>query len=131
LKATTVVWIAYQFADEHIAAFDWLNSVTDESVHFFGLQIELWRIDSSIAPKFNIVSKPNTWVKKGRAYKLGMVGGHRERIKQVMLLAMQEQHDFDYQDIASTAGVGYSTVKKYAPQIKQELQLANLSTIEK
>ena len=131
LKATTVVWIAYQFADEHTAALDWLNSVTDENIRFFGLQIELWRIDSSMAPKFNIVSRPNTWIKKGREYKRDVTGSHRDRIKQAMLLAMQEQREFDYQDIAAVAQVGYSTVKKYAPEIKRELQLANSSTIEK
>ena len=48
-----------------------------------------------------------------------------------MLLALQEQREFDYQDIAAVAQVRYSTVKKYAPEIKKELQLANSSTIEK
>ena len=48
-------------------------------------------------------------------------GGHRERIKQAMLLAVQEQRALDYRDIAVVAQVGYSTVKKYAPEIKQEL----------
>lgn len=121
LKATTVVWIACQFADEHTAALDWLNSVTDENIRFYGLQIELWRIDSSMAPKFNIVSRPNTWIKRGREYKRDVTGGHRERIKQAMLLAVQEQRALDYRDIAVVAQVGYSTVKKYAPEIKQEL----------
>ncbi|GAG86387.1 unnamed protein product, partial [marine sediment metagenome] len=37
---------------------------TDEDVNFFGLEIELWRIgDSDMAPKFNIVSKPNDWTR--------------------------------------------------------------------
>lgn len=62
LDAVTVVWIAAQFTDEHRAAMDWLNERTDEKIHLFGLEIELWRIgDSPIAPKFNIVSQPNDW----------------------------------------------------------------------
>jgi hypothetical protein len=43
---------------------DWLNSVTDESVSYFGIEIELFRIGSSDpAPMFNIISSPNEWNK--------------------------------------------------------------------
>ena len=44
------------------ATLDWLNKITDDSFRFFfGLEMELWRIvDSPVAPKFNIVSKPTT-----------------------------------------------------------------------
>ena len=62
LKARTVVWIANQFTEEHRAAFDWLNNISQEGFQFFALEVELWRIgDSPPAPKFNIVSKPNKW----------------------------------------------------------------------
>lgn len=62
LKAVTVVWVAQHFTDEHRAALDWLNEITAEGINFFGLEIELWRIDGSRpAPKFNVVSKPNEW----------------------------------------------------------------------
>lgn len=62
LKAVTIVWIASHFTDEHRAALDWLNGATDDNLRFFGLEVELWRIgESSAAPKFNIVSKPNEW----------------------------------------------------------------------
>ena len=62
LEAVTIVWVAERFTEEHRAALDWLNEKTDEDVNFFGLEIELWRInDSAIAPKFNIVSQPNDW----------------------------------------------------------------------
>jgi len=62
LEAVAIVWIAERFADEHRAAMDWLNEVTGDHIYFFGLETELWRIgESAIAPKFNIVSKPNNW----------------------------------------------------------------------
>jgi hypothetical protein len=62
LQAVTIVWIAASFTDEHRAALDWLNQITDETVRFFGLEVELWRIGTSpAAPKFNIVAKPNDW----------------------------------------------------------------------
>ena len=64
LQAVTIVWIAAKFTEEHRATLDWLNTITDESFRFFGLEIELWRIgESAIAPKFNIMSKPNNWSK--------------------------------------------------------------------
>ena len=67
LDAVTIIWVAEKFTEEHRAALDWLNEKTDESVNFFGLEIELWRIgDSDIAPKFNIISKPNEWSKTVR-----------------------------------------------------------------
>jgi hypothetical protein len=64
LQAVTIVWIAAPFTEEHRAALDWLNDVTDERVRFFGVEIELWRIgDSQKAPRFNVVSRPNDWAK--------------------------------------------------------------------
>ncbi|MGB0843856.1 MAG: DUF4268 domain-containing protein [Alphaproteobacteria bacterium] len=64
LKAVTIVWIATRFTDEHRKALDWLNDITDETFRFFGLEVELWQIGNSpVAPKFNIVSKPNEWSK--------------------------------------------------------------------
>lgn len=64
LNALKVIWIAKQFTDEHRAALDWLNENTRENIRFFGLEIEVWRIDDSLpAPKFNIVAKPNDWTK--------------------------------------------------------------------
>jgi len=65
LDAVTIVWIAQRFTEEHRAALDWLNSVTEDDINFFGLEIELWRIgNSQVAPKFDIVSKPNNWTRQ-------------------------------------------------------------------
>ena len=62
LQAATIVWIASRFTEEHRSTLDWLNRITGTGFHFFGLEVELWRIaDSSPAPIFNIVSKPNDW----------------------------------------------------------------------
>jgi len=61
LKAVTIVWVATKFTEEHRAALDWLNEVTKKaSILWPG--IELLRIqDSPIAPRFNVVCKPNDW----------------------------------------------------------------------
>ena len=69
LGAVTVVWIAERFTDEHRAALDWLNEITDERFSFFGLEIELWRIgDSPMAPKLTWSHTPTTGQKPFREY---------------------------------------------------------------
>jgi hypothetical protein len=64
LDAVSIVWIAQKFTEEHRAALDWLNRITDSTFNFFGIEIELFKIgDSAMAPLFNLVSKPNDWSK--------------------------------------------------------------------
>ncbi len=64
LDAVTIIWIAQKFTEEHRAALDWLNRITDNTFTFFGIEIELYKIgESTPAPMFNIVSKPNDWSK--------------------------------------------------------------------
>jgi len=71
LQAVTIVWVAARFTQEHRAALDWLNEITDDRFAFFGLEVELWKIaDSPAAPKFNIISQPNDWTRNvGQAAK--------------------------------------------------------------
>ncbi|MDH4444292.1 MAG: DUF4268 domain-containing protein [Akkermansiaceae bacterium] len=67
LDAVTIIWISPQFTEEHRAAIDWLNRITQDEFSFFGVEIELWRIGNSPpAPKFNIVAKPNDWTRAMR-----------------------------------------------------------------
>ena len=62
--AEVIIWIVKRARDEHRQAIEWLNQHTDSNVGFFLVEIELWQIDnSSLAPKFNIVEKPNDWAK--------------------------------------------------------------------
>ena len=66
LGARVVVWIAKSFTEQHRAALDWLNEVSETGTRFFGLEIELWQIgESAPAPKFNVVARPNDWTKEG------------------------------------------------------------------
>lgn len=92
LDAVTIVWIAERFTEEHRAAMDWLNEITSEKVSFFGLELELWRIgDSPIAPKFNIVSKPNDWIKGGGGGTgSNRAAGETQLLQQQYWLALRE-----------------------------------------
>jgi hypothetical protein len=65
--ARKVIWIAESFRPEHAAALQFLNENTTEELSFFAVEVELWKIgDSPLAPKFEVVVKPNDWVKSGR-----------------------------------------------------------------
>jgi len=65
--ASTIVWIATKIRDEHRQALTWLNEQTGQNVRFFGIEIEVMRIDESLpAPRFNVVVQPNDWQKQAR-----------------------------------------------------------------
>lgn len=67
IGAKKVIWVAESFRPEHAAAFQFLNDNTTDDLNFFAVEVELWRIgDSPLAPKFEVVVKPNEWVKSGR-----------------------------------------------------------------
>lgn len=67
LEASTIIWIASGFREEHRAVLDWLNEIVSDNVQIFGVTIELIRIGNSpIAPNFNIVVKPNDWIKSSK-----------------------------------------------------------------
>jgi len=79
LEAVTIVWIAERFTEEHRATLDWLNERTDEKINFFGLEVELWRIgDSPVAPKFNMVCKPNDWTRSIQKAAEGNLSEHKQ-----------------------------------------------------
>lgn len=63
LDAVTIIWIAEKFTEEHRAAIDWLNRITDDDFNFFGIEIQLLKIGQTgaVAPRFNIIAKPNDW----------------------------------------------------------------------
>ncbi len=68
LDAQTVIWIASDFRDEHRAALDWLNRVTGEDTHFYGVVVRAVRIgDSVAAPQLSLAAKPNNFEKGVKA----------------------------------------------------------------
>lgn len=68
LDAVTIIWIAEKFTEEHRAAIDWLNRITDKDFNFFGIEIQLVKIGNldAVAPIFNVIAKPNGWSKDVR-----------------------------------------------------------------
>ncbi len=65
LDASTIIWVATDFSEEHKKALDWLNDHTSDEVSLYGVQVELWQIDNSNAAlRFNVISKPNQAVRE-------------------------------------------------------------------
>jgi len=67
IDASIIIWIVKSGLEEHQQAIQWLNEMTDKELNFFLVQIELWQIDNSnVAPKINVLEKPNYWSKDVR-----------------------------------------------------------------
>lgn len=74
-----VVWIAETFREEHSAALDWLNVNTHTGLKFFGIEIGAVRMEGAesdlVAPRLELVCKPNDWEKLARQEAAGGGGG--------------------------------------------------------
>lgn len=66
LDASVIIWIVKEAREEHRSAIEWLNNKTEDGVSFFLLEIHAYRIGDSVpAPKFEIIEKPNDFIKVG------------------------------------------------------------------
>lgn len=67
LDAKVIVWIVKDAREEHRSAVEWLNNNTNKEINFFLIEIHAYKIgDSLYAPKFEIVEKPNDFIKTGK-----------------------------------------------------------------
>ena len=100
--ADVVVWLTREFRDEHRQALDWLNQRTGEDTQFFGVVVELWKIDDSRpAPHFNLVATPNDWgketVQRARSETPAVTSERSERYRnffQSLIDTLREEHKF-------------------------------------
>ena len=68
LGAHHVVLLAERFRPEHRSALTWLNSISDDDHCFFGLSLEVWKIeDSTPAPRLRIEVQPDDWARTVRS----------------------------------------------------------------
>ena len=73
--ASSIVWIATSFREEHRQAIDWLNEQTRENIRFFGIELKVARIGTSLpAPLFNLVAQPNDSSRSAPQPRLGRSG---------------------------------------------------------
>ncbi|MCA8835400.1 MAG: DUF4268 domain-containing protein [Proteobacteria bacterium] len=82
LKAATIVWIAAKFKKEHYDALKQLNKITDENFRFFGVEVEIWKIDDSKpAVKFNVVLHSDKWSKRSSRTARKISGGGKTKVE--------------------------------------------------
>lgn len=68
LDASVIVWIVKEAREEHRSAIEWLNNNTSTSINFFLIEVHAYQIgDSLYAPKFEIVEKPNGFIKNAKS----------------------------------------------------------------
>lgn len=64
LDCDVVIWIVKEAREEHRSAIEWLNNKTIKSISFFLIEIHAYKIGDSLpAPKFEIIEKPNDFLK--------------------------------------------------------------------
>ena len=67
LDAKVIVWIVTQAREEHRSAIEWLNNNTGNELSFFLIELHAYKIGNSLpAPKFEIVEKPNGFIKHSK-----------------------------------------------------------------
>ena len=67
LDASVVVWIVKEAKEEHRSAIEWLNNNTATGINFFLIEIHAYKIGDSVpAPKFEVVEKPNDFIKQNK-----------------------------------------------------------------
>lgn len=69
LNAQVIVWIVTQAREEHRSAIEWLNNNTGNDLNFFLIELHAYTIGDSLpAPKFEVVEKPNGFIKFSKGY---------------------------------------------------------------
>ncbi|SHH02416.1 protein of unknown function [Anaerosphaera aminiphila DSM 21120] len=64
LDANVVVWIVKEAREEHKSAVEWLNNNIVKEISFFLIEIHAYQIGDSLpAPKFEVIEKPNDFIK--------------------------------------------------------------------
>ena len=65
-EAGVMVWIANEIQIAHRDAIEWLNKISPQDMTFYGVELEVFRIDTSLpAPNFRIVAGPPASKRKG------------------------------------------------------------------
>ena len=98
-SASIVIWISEAIREEHRQALDWLNQRTDSDTLFFGVVVEVIKIDES-KPAFNfkIAASPNEWQKskfsRTPRASISTKGEKYRNYFQLLIDELREKHHF-------------------------------------
>ena len=67
LDAKVVIWVVKEAREEHRSAIEWFNNNTSQDINFFLIELHAYTIGDSLpAPKFEVIEKPNDFIKNTR-----------------------------------------------------------------
>lgn len=95
LEAKAVVWISSEMQEEHRQAIDWLNRNAAGDVEFYGVILELLKIDDSRpAYNFRLIAFPNNWQRRNRTNRkrMGEKGLAYQKYFQGLMDELRERH---------------------------------------
>jgi len=96
-EAGVVIWISRYFREEHRQALDWLNRIHEGHTEFFGIVLELLRVDDSKpAANFRLVAFPNQWTRAAAtpSTEVSPKRAAYQRFFQRLLDELRERHKF-------------------------------------
>jgi hypothetical protein len=99
VEAGAVIWVSREFREEHRQALDWLNRGHGAETDFFGVIVEVLKIDDSPpAVNFRPVAVPNDWYRKSSVRAAGgEISGKRlayQQFFQQLIDELREKHRF-------------------------------------
>jgi Domain of unknown function (DUF4268) len=129
LRADTIIWIAGEVTAEHRTALSWLNQMTIADFHFFGVELELWRIGKSMAPKFSLIVQPLEWAELD-SENLGLSEGNETAIEAIEAECVEPLTETQLQNLEFWSGLCHqlerrgSIVKPSDPATESEMSFA-------
>lgn len=97
-NASTVIWVADVVRDEHKQTLEWLNERTYENTQFFGVVVEVFKVDDSKpAFTFTPIVSPSNWQKSKKKQVSDSVSPKGEAYRQYFQLLideLREKHHF-------------------------------------
>lgn len=137
-NASIIIWISEVIREEHRQAIDWLNQRTDSDTLFFGIVVEVIKIDES-KPAFNfkIAASPNEW-QKTKIHKVGSsiisTKGEKYRVYfQLLIDELREKYHFTgaklaqpqnwYSFSSGISGVTYGAVFSQGGKARTEVYI--------
>ena len=107
IEPAYIIWIASEIRDEHKAALDWLNSVTNSETFFFGIEVKAIRIgDSEPAPMLDVVVQPNTWTKQAHDSRSAAVESERNKSYQRFWQSFIDEVSSEFSGLTNKAAPG-------------------------